>query len=214
MTTANECVHCDHLTATIEAAHERALVALTTPGAGRFDAVVWLSAHLAAIDHVVAPMLRRHVAQATEALAEDRRVTAELHRLLRILEQHAAADALAPRRGIAGVRSRVVALLTEHAATEHHLLEALARAIGPEGTDELARRYEHAVAHGPTRPHPHGPRAGLLGRAAYAVESLRDHVMDVLDSRHVPLPRQRKSPRPSGRWGHYILGESAQQSEG
>src|SRR5881227_732245 len=119
MTTTEQCVHCDHLTATIEAAHERALVALTSPDAGRFDAVVWLSAHLAAVDRVVTPLIDRHVGRDAAARRHDRRVTRELQRLLRTLEQLAAADALAPRNGAAGVRERLVALLSEHAAGEH-----------------------------------------------------------------------------------------------
>jgi hypothetical protein len=206
MTTTEQCVHCDHLTATIEAAHERALVALTSPDAGRFDAVVWLSAHLAAVDRVVAPLIDRHIGRDAAARRQDRRVTRELQQLLRTLEQLAAADALAPRNGAAGVRERLVTLLSEHAASEHLLVEHLARVLGETQTAEVAARYEHAVAHGPTRPHPHQPHIRPLGSLMFVVDRLRDHVMDVLDSRHVPIPTPRRAPAPAGKWGHYLLG--------
>lgn len=206
MTTTEQCVHCDHLTATIEAAHERALVALTSPVAGRFDAVVWLSAHLAAVERVIDPLLDRHVPRTTLQRREDRRVTHAMQLLLRRLEQHAAGDVHAPRGGVAVLRRHLVALLTEHAASEHLLLEELARVLGPDETARVAARYERSVASGPTRPHPHVPHGALAARVAFTVDRMRDHVMDVLDARHVPIPAPRRTPRPHGKWGNYLLG--------
>ena len=206
MTAADQCVHCDHLTATIEAAHERALVALTSPDAGRFDAVVWLSAHLAAVDRVVTPLLDRHVARDLAARRHERRVTRELQRLLRVLEQVAASDALAPRTDAAQLRGQLVGLLAEHAATEHLLVEHLARALGEEKTAQVAARYERAVTHGPTRPHPHQPHIRGLRTWLFGFDRVRDRLLDVFDSRHVPIPAPRRPPTPSGKWGSYLLG--------
>lgn len=203
--TTTQCMHCDHLTATIEAAHEKALVALTD-ATSPLDAVVWLSAHLAAVDRVVHPAIRRHVAGAEDALREQERAQHALHRALRALEQVAAGDALAARTDVAVVQAEVVSLMAAHAAGEHLLLAALARSLGADGTAVLAERYARAVAHGPTRPHPHTPHRGALGTVMYTIDRLRDHLLDVLDSRHVPIPKPRRARREPGRWGHYALG--------
>ena len=206
MTMIDSCTHCDHLTATIEAAHERALVALTDAHAGRFDAVVWLSAHLAAVEHVIEPLLDRHVPRSSAQRRADRRVDHEMQVLLRSLEQVAAGDTHAPRADAARLRSRLIALLTEHAASEHLLVERLARAIGADEAAAVAVRYERAVTHGPTRPHPYVPRVGAMARMAFTVDRMRDRVLDVLDARHVPIPTPRRAPRARGKWGSYLLG--------
>lgn len=201
-----QCQHCDHLTATIEAAHERALVALTDPDARPFDGVVWLSAHLAAVEHVVTPLVDRYVDRDAADRRADRQVTRSMQRLLRALEQLAAADANAPRARADDLRVRLLSLLTQHAAGEHLLVEQLARVLGPERTAAVAERYEHAVQHGPTRPHPHQPRLRPLEPVIFAVDRLRDHVLDVLDARHVPIPVPRRQRSRTGKWGHYLLG--------
>src|SRR5947209_280563 len=201
MTTVDECVHCDQLTLTIEAAHERALVALTSPGAGRFDAVVWLSAHLAAVEHVVTPLLDRHVPRDATTRRDERRMTRALHRSLRALEQVTAADALATHIDVTRLRAHLVTLLTEHAAAEHLLVQQLARSIGPDRTAKVCARYQHALEHGPTRPHPHSPRGRGVDAAVFTFGRARDRLLDVLDSRHVPTQPAPHRPAPPGRWG-------------
>jgi hypothetical protein len=78
--------------------------------------------------------------------------------------------------------------------------------LGPDKTTAVAARYERSVAAGPTRPHPHTPHGAVAARIAFTVDRLRDRVMDVLDARHVPIPAPRRAPRPSGKWGSYLLG--------
>jgi len=205
MNNTEECGHCDHLAATIEAAHERALRALSDNRAP-LDAVVWLSAHLAAMDRVVYPAVRRHVAGADSAVREQERLSSELQHTLRTLEQVLSGDATARRLGHAALIDHLVTLLSTHAAEEHQLLDALGRAVGADEADRLMARYERAVTVGPTRPHPHTPHEGLAVRTQFILNKWRDHVLDVLDARHVPIPKQRRSvPRP-GRWGQYLLG--------
>jgi hypothetical protein len=64
--------------------------------------------------------------------------------------------------------------------------------------------YERALTHAPTRPHPHLSRGGLLFR----LDALRDSVLDMMDGRHVPVPRQPRRRRLiPGRWGAYFLGQ-------
>jgi hypothetical protein len=127
--------------------------------------------------------------------------------VLRRLEQVAAGDVHAPRGAADLLRSQLLTLLADHASTEYVPVEELARILGPDGTEAVAARYDHAMVHGPTRPHPHAPHGVVVvERIAFAVDRVRDRVLDVLDARHVPIPTPRRAPRPQGRWSSYALG--------
>lgn len=199
MVQTEECTHCDELSTTIEAAHEQALRALTEPGAGRFDAVVWLSAHLSAVDHVLRPAVRRHLPHALTGWQTHLRTDRHLQHWLRVWEQLVAGDGHAMRSDAAGVRHEVVRLLTVHAADEHLLVMSLAEAVGADATKALAARYTHALTHGPTRPHPYVARWPRLNSLSYAVQRVRDHALDTLDSRSIPIPLQRSVKRTARR---------------
>jgi len=203
--TTTDCIHCDELSAAIEAAHEHALRELTE--GSDLQAVSWLAAHLAAVEGVVDGLLRAHSIATPGELRERRNVHRRLQRELRVFEQALAGDALAAHVGVAACRDRVIGSLAEHAVDEHALLERLGRAIGAEASALAAARYRDALANGPTRPHPHLP-SGLpvIGAVVRRAARARDHVLDVFDGRHNPLPRQRKPHGEPGRWGHYLLG--------
>jgi hypothetical protein len=198
-------MHCDHFSATIEAAHQRALRALTEQAAP-LDTVIWLSAHLAAVDRVVLPAVRRHLRDAEAAIEEQERLSTEMHHALRMLEQLLAGDALARRHDRTQLTNALSALLARHASSEHKLLDALARALRPDEAVRLEERYERAISDGPTRPHPHSAHEGIAGRAQFMVNRARDHVMDVLDARHVPIPKRRRPAPSNGKWASYLLG--------
>ena len=206
--TTTDCIHCDELSAAVEAAHEHALRVLTDSGSSDLEAVSWLAAHLAAVDDVIDRLLRRHAIAEGSELRAQQEANRRLQHDLRIFEQALAGDALAARLDVAACRSRVVSALAAHAAGEHLLLDRLGRAIGAEATSVAAGRYRRALASGPTRPHPHlaASRLPVLGTFVRRVARARDHVLDVLDGRHNPLPRQRRPHGEPGRWGHYLLG--------
>lgn len=205
MNKLDDCIHCDHFSATIEAAHQRALRALTEERAP-LDTVIWLSAHLAAVDRVVLPAVRRHVPDTAAAIKEQEKLSTEMQHALRMLEQLVSGDALARRHDRTQLTEVVAALLSRHAAGEHKLLDALARAIGPDDAARLEERYERAISDGPTRPHPHSAHEGITGRAQFIFNRTRDHVMDVLDARHVPIPKRRRPAPRNGKWASYVLG--------
>jgi hypothetical protein len=205
--TTTDCIHCDELTSVIESAHEHALRALAETEWPDLDAVSWLAAHLAAVETVVEPLLRRWAASSPAELRHQHRLDRRLQRELRVLEQALAGDYLAAGANVAQCRERVIASLTLHAAHERQLVLRLARALGAEMTADAASRYDTALASAPTRPHPHLPHtfplvSGVMWRAAGA----RDHVLDVMDGRHNPLPRPRRPHATQGRWTHYLLG--------
>jgi hypothetical protein len=177
------------------------------PGAPvSMDGVIWLSAHLAALDHAIHPAIARALPAAHEALAKQRRSAGRLQTMLRDVERRHACDALASHAPWESSRAELMKQLIAHAKAEREMVQALVLTIGPQAGDDLLDRYTHALAHGPTRPHPYGPHRGLLGRFAYRLDALRDHVLDTMDGRINPMPRilvQHKTP---GRWGRYLLG--------
>jgi hypothetical protein len=205
--TTTECRHCDELSAAIEAAHQRALDSLADPATPDLEAVSWLAAHLAAVEAVVEPLVRRHGIASGEDLREQQRVNHRLQHELRTLEQAVAGDALAARVDVAACRDRIIAALAEHASGEHLLLDRLGREIGSEQAALAAARYGSALGVAPTRPHPHlHPALPVVGRVVRRVAGLRDRVLDVVDGRRNPLPREPRRRTEPGRWGHYLLG--------
>jgi hypothetical protein len=170
------------------------------------DAVVWLSAHLTAMEHVVYPFMRTNMPTNRKELDEQRRLARQRQRTLRSLEQRWSGDGLAPSGSSDRLRSQLTLMMAVHEQGERALLACLSEAITDEAALILAEAYDQAIGHGPTRPHPHGPHQGKLGRLAYAFDAARDHILDVLDSRHVPLPRTLRPKRQLGLWSRYVLG--------
>lgn len=196
----------DPLTRSSESAHAHARTVLTGSDVAVMDAVVWLSAHLTAMEHVVYPVMATLLTDRQQELALQRAATRRMHRGLRLLEQRCAGDGLIRVDSSAGRPDRLLVMMDEHAASERELLARLAEALDEQTTSSLAARYSDAVRHGPTRPHPHGPHRGRLGRLTYGFDARRDHLLDILDSRHVPLPKDTPRQRSVGRWGRYLLG--------
>lgn len=190
----------------IEGAYEHALAALGDPG-GRLDAVVWLSAHLAAIEHVVYPVLAKKFGAASPPVAALHRKGIEMENALRTLERTLAGDASVMHLvDSADFSCRLTDMVSERAADELMLLERLGEQLSPDEQRRLAESYHHTLETAPTRPHPHSPHAGFLGSVAFHLNARRDHVMDVFDARRVPTPHRPPTPVKSGRWGDYLLG--------
>jgi hypothetical protein len=189
-------------------AHEHALVALTEPDGNPADAIAWLSAHLAAAEHVLYPEFRR-VLPGRLATSDLQRETHRLLLRLRVLEQVCAGGPIPPRTSLETVREDLVDALVDHLAAEDQLIDDLLMHLSGEDADDLAARYEAAFRRGPTRPHPHGAHHGPLEPVTFAFDTVRDRVLDVLDARAVAAPREPRHPakRP-GRWGLYLLGAS------
>jgi len=212
MTDPNDLHHVP-LAETAASAHDRARSALTSTDNRLMDAVVWLSAHLTAMEHVVYPFMRANLPTERVELDEQRRLSRRIQRVLRLLEQGWAGDGSAPRGSGDRLRAELTALMDEHEKGESALLARLSDTVTDEAGLALAERYDQAIGHGPTRPHPHGPHRGWLGRLTYAFDAARDHILDVLDSRHVPLPRTSRPRRQVGPWGGYLLGSAVQADQ-
>jgi hypothetical protein len=197
----------DTIPAAIEDGHDRALVALTDEPWRPGEVVVWLSAHLAAVEHVLYPAAKR--AGIDAGFLDRQRIST--HRLLlsvRTLE-HVAAGGPVPRGlPLPVLRDELVDAVVAHAADEHDLLARLVDRLSHDDAAMLLRQYGEALGRGPTRPHPWGPHRGVWERITFAVDAFRDHLLDILDARVVTLPKQRnrRAKKPT-KWGHYLLGQ-------
>jgi hypothetical protein len=189
----------------VNEAYDRARADLDAPASRSLNGVVWLSAHLAALDHALHPVIQRAVPGTAEALQRQHVLARRLHQLLRSVERERSGGASIAGMPWPQLRGTILASLTDHAAAERELVRRLAEALSPDDVQDVLDRYAHAMAHGPTRPHPHMPATGVLGGIAYRLEAMRDHILDTLDSRPTfPRPQiQRPAP---GRWGQYVLG--------
>jgi hypothetical protein len=205
---SQECVHCSRLVDSIDEAYQRARADFDAPESPSMDGVVWLSAHLAALDYAIHPSLRGSVPCAAPTLRAQRRLASQLQRVVRGVEQRRSGDGLAPRLPWATSRERLLSMLDVHAAAEREMVHELAAAIGAEQTEQLLHRYLHALHRGPTRPHLYGPRRGIARRLRFRLDAARDHVLDTLDNRSTPFPHVPAPRRPVGRWGRYVLGSA------
>jgi hypothetical protein len=181
---------------------------LADPEGSRLDVVSWLSAHIAAFEHTIYPVAKRRIADGRTLLEEDRTVVSQLTHLLRIVERSHSGDVLASNVSQQGLHERLTSLVAEHSEVQTRIVDAIDHTLDPAETASLARDYAEALAHAPTRPHPH-----LHSRLLYRLDALRDHVMDTMDSRHVPFPRMPKARIVPGRWGSYLLGQPHELGE-
>ena len=101
----------------IEDAYDHALGALSDEHAPPLDAVVWMCAHLAALEHVVHRELSR-LCDGPDVNAF-RRSSFQLERTLRTVEQLACGDALTLNVDAAAVRRNLIAQLRAQAEQEH-----------------------------------------------------------------------------------------------
>ncbi|HWB66517.1 MAG TPA: hypothetical protein VG708_06795 [Mycobacteriales bacterium] len=167
------------------------------------DAIVWLSAHLAAFDRAVAPKLKRVRPDGGVLLRRQRAVAERMSRLLRIAERHHSGDALAAGLNPSRMGTALRRLIDEHVAVEAAIVDRMAQTLDRSACDEVVAAYRSALEHAPTRPHPHFAH----GAVTFRVDALRDRMLDAMDGRHVPVPRVPRRWRVPGRWGSYLLGQ-------
>ena len=194
------------LTALLEQDHEQALSALTDSPPRLSDAVAWLGAHLAAVEHVVYPAAGA-AGTDDELLADARDATHQLLLLTRELELVCSGGAVPRGLSPSRLRDEMVEALVSHAADERTLVGDLLDRCDDAACTALARRYADAIRRGPTRPHPWGPHGGRLESLTFLFDRLRDRVLDLLDARPVPVPRRPRRPaRAENAWSAYLLG--------
>jgi hypothetical protein len=192
----------------IDAAYDRATECFLQDSPSSLHGVIWLSAHLAAMEQAIEASAARQLPQARETLEAQRKLGLELQRLLRTAEQQRAGDALAPHVSWPDERTALLSRLEEHARGERTLILMLAESLDDSAMERVHNRYVRVFEHGPTRPHPHGPHRGRRGTVAFRLATFWDRILDVLDSRTTPIPRKPINHPPPGHWDQYLLGTS------
>jgi hypothetical protein len=192
----------------LEDAHARLLALVDHPQVRPLDGIVWFSAHLTAMNHVIHPAARRLLGD-RETLDALRRGTVRIERTLRQLEQVYCGDALGAGLDGDWASHELVHRLNEQAEIEHQVLHRLAAVLTVEQQEELMAAYQHALERAPTRPHPHTPHGRRLEALVFFVNARRDRIMDTMDSRPIPTPHPLRKPVKNGRWSDYVIGRSA-----
>lgn len=193
------------LATVVTAPHDRALQGLEHGAAGAAEAVAWMSAHLAAVDCVVHPAVRRALPtgrqRALELRACDHLLQQALCRLDRRLTGDVHLAGLPLQDYVDDVRDR----LGDHVALEDRAVEELSTRLASDDQQALAARVEQAMVDAPTRPHPHTPHTPVAALVAH-LDAAVDRVRDLMDNRTTSTPHVLRPPRAPGRWGSYLMG--------
>jgi hypothetical protein len=205
--TVNDVPVTRNLRATLESVEIEVQLLLSTQETPVLDVVTWLSAHLAALDRAVYPVVRRSLPDGRAIVAVHRQQVSQISHLLRVLERHHSGDILA-----AAVNSRTVIdelrpLVAQHYRAVSSLVAALSEVLDQPAQQALAADYERALRMAPTRPHPHLAHAGPLTPVVFWMDSARDRILDTMDGRHIPVPRRPRRQVKPGLWGSYWLGQ-------
>ena len=189
----------------VVAPHRAALAALDDPGTNSLVAVSWLAAHLAAAEECVYGPARRRLPDGAALVHEQVRVDRRLHEALWRLDRRLTGDVHHAHRDVAELERAVRSRLEEHAEREHGLLEQLLAVLDVEERADLGRRLATALAHAPTRPHPHSPHPLWAGGVLHRLEAMADRLRDLMDGRDVPTPHEVRPPLQPGHWGSYVM---------
>jgi hypothetical protein len=176
---------------------------LEAGGAVPLDAMAWLSAHIAAVDHAVYPVVRRSAPDGKHVVERQRAIASQLARTLRVVERRHSGDALASGLDSAQLLNVLHEHIDAHKTAQVELVEQLEQSLNDAEQAIVITAYQEALEHAPTRPHPHLGRGGLIFR----LDTLRDRLLDVMDGRNVSVPRVARRQIIPGRWGSYWLGQ-------
>jgi hypothetical protein len=148
-------------------------------------AIVWLTAHIWAVNRVVYPAAERYLPAYQDMVRAHRVRTRELEHELRLLHERVSGDGRRASVDPSALSGRLVEALSKQTAADAQLVEMLSAAMPNAEWAEVLRDYGTASQQGPTRPHPHVPHSGVAGGLASRALSLVDRALDVMDSRIV-----------------------------
>lgn len=146
------------------------------------------SRHLAAVDDVVVPLVRRRVEGGGDLVVDYLQRARRLERALALLNARLYGEAHAIHVSWPRVWREVSTALDRHNESERQLVAALLPVLDGEEHTTLAERVYRAELAAPTRPHPFLPHQGLSGRLARRLWSRADRFWDAAQGRMVPDP--------------------------
>ena len=177
------------LAAVVGATHHAVLYELsgTTTESG-YLAIARLSGHLAAMRRAVCTPLRDTPGSPRELIAQCCARGREAEWSLWLLQGWLAGDMLASSVSLDSVYARLGRQLTSYTAGERALLAWVEEKLPVADRERLAAGYLGCLAHGPTRPHPRGPRTGSGFHMAFVFHRFWDRVLDGTEGRPRTAP--------------------------
>jgi hypothetical protein len=192
------------LTISIGATHRAVTAVLDSekPDADHI-AIARLSAHLAAMRHIVYPVARRQPGPARQVLVTYLDSARELDWALRLLHCNLTGEAFAVRHDPNAAYARFQHYLGCYASAEGALVALLDEQLPACDRDQVAARYRKALAHAPTRPHPRRPHTGAVYQVRFRLHGFWDRLLDTTDARPgtgrgfpPPAPEPAEAPDP------------------
>ncbi len=149
------------------------------------DAIVWLTAHIWAVNSVVYPAAERYLPSYQDVVQAHRVRTRQLEHGLRLLHERVSGDGRRASVDPSALSGRLVEVLSEQATADAQLVAMLSGAMPVAEWAKILSNYTRTSQQAPTRPHPHVPHSGVAGSLASRALSLADRALDVMDSRIV-----------------------------
>jgi hypothetical protein len=165
-----------------------------------------LSRHLAAVEDVVYPELRKRVPDGRPVAAEQIHLSRQMELVMRMIEGTFYGDAYAIAVPRVVLWDDIAAQFDEHDTAEKDVVRWLEEAIDQEQQEHLAAAFAKAVEHAPTRPHPYSPHSAVLGRLSHRLWALADRALDTMDGRIIPTQPPKVHGRPDSLLTQYLLG--------
>ena len=171
-----------------------------------YRAIARLSGHLAAMWRTVYPHADGHVGTDGQLRAVCLDRAREVEWALRLLECQLSGCVSAAGRPAAAALVVLAQRLDSYWSAERVLVTWLEDQLAAEGRERLAGRYQRALTHAPTRPHPRCPRTGPLRHVAFWLHGRWDRLLDTMDSRPgvgdgFPVPSYNGGPAPAADGG-------------
>jgi hypothetical protein len=148
-----------------------------------YQMIARLSGHLAAMRRSVYPSAAGQSGRERRLRAECLSRARAVEWTLRLLECRLSGDMAAARVPVPEVSAVLAQHLDGYWPVELALVASVEDRSAVEDSERLARHYQRALTHGPTRPHPRCPRSGTRGVLALWLHSRWDRVLDTMDSR-------------------------------
>ncbi|WP_148574979.1 hypothetical protein [Nocardioides caldifontis] len=146
------------------------------------------SRHLAAVEAVLLPCVRRVVPEGDQLVHDYLAAARKLEHTLAVVKAKLYGEVHAVHLEWPALWSRVQAELVEHDRLESRMVEGLVEHGDAAEVDGLAQKVFEAEKRAPTRPHPHLPHLGVLGGVSRRVWAVADRFWDTAEGRVIDDP--------------------------